>query len=239
MYLSPEIFEWAYDAGQRSGPLETEYLYRGHEIWRHAKKQLDVSPTDLHRVDCISSLRRAINHRLKSLTAAYRIDLLPSPRAKRQVLEKLQDYGLVRPALIKYLLEVRNLIEHEDASPPDLAKCHYFIDIVWYFLKSTDELVNMAVDCLVYEEDEKSSKAYLWIEPTKEWTVRLDGELRGELVLKDSEPGALELTDVVSRKTRGRPGYLNIKAKVVTTDENLLKLAREYFGAAGYWYDDA
>src|SRR5438067_7282171 len=40
------------------------------------------------------------------------------------------------------LLEVRNDVKYSDATPPDLARCHEFVDIVWYFLRSTDAMLH-------------------------------------------------------------------------------------------------
>ena len=127
------------------------------EIWRHAAARLKGTPSDLDRVDCIGTLKRAINHRLKAIQATYNFDQLPTTRPKKQILEKLQDYGLVRPVIIKELLEVRNGIEHNDAAPPETPRCEFYVDVVWYFLKSTDTLVDMAVDSIVYEDDQSES----------------------------------------------------------------------------------
>ncbi|MCF7964614.1 MAG: hypothetical protein K9L79_03630 [Methylobacter tundripaludum] len=237
MYLNSEIFNWPYDYDSQTGFSE-DFVYRAHEIWRHAKDCIADDPTEFDRIDCISSLRRAINHRLKSIASGYRFDDLPSLRPKRQTLEKLQDYGIVRPALIKDLLEVRNLIEHEDAEPPPAERCSYYVDIVWYFLKSTDSLVTMYIDVLTYQEDGDNSSLDLKVCPEKSWTIEVRGRVRTELIQAEQEPMAAELKNLVSKKIRGRPSLVNITASLVTTEALLTKIAREYFGAAGYWYDD-
>jgi hypothetical protein len=43
--------------------------------------------------------------------------------------------------LLTKLLEIRNAIEHEDKKPPKRNECLELVDIVWYFLKSTDNMV--------------------------------------------------------------------------------------------------
>jgi hypothetical protein len=237
MYLSSEFFTWPYDYDSQTGFSE-DFVYRAHEIWRHAKDCIADDPTEFDRVDCISSLRRAINHRLKSITNGYRFDELPSLRPKKQALEKFRDYGIVRPALIKDLLDVRNLIEHDDAKPPTTDRCSYYVDIVWYFLKSTDSLVTMHIDLLVYQEDGDNSSLEFQVRPPKGWAVTVRGRIRKELLLTTQEPATIELRDFVSKKIKGKSNLVSVSANVVMTADLMTKFAREYFGAAGYWYDD-
>lgn len=237
MYLSSEFFTWPYDYESQTGFGE-DFVCRAHEIWRHAKKRIADDPTEFDRVDCISSLRRAINHRLKSITNGYRFDELPSLRPKKQTLEKFQDYGIVRPVLIKDLLEVRNLIEHEDAQPPAIGRCSYYVDIVWYFLKSTDSLVTMYIDALTYQEEGDNSSLEFQVSPLKGWAITVRGSVRKELLLAEQKPATIELCGLVSKKIKGTPNLVRISADVVMTDDLVMKFAREYFGAAGYWYDD-
>lgn len=177
MYLSPSIYEWSFDADERSSGPDTSSLFRSHEIWEHAATHLDHQPTDLHRVDCISSLRRAINHRLKSLTTVYSFNSLPSGLKKKHLLERLQEFGIVRPVMLKELLEVRNLIEHQDADPPNLETCHRFVDIVWYFLKTTDPLVDRPASRIVYEHGDGFSHVHLGVDPGGGWRVEVDGQI--------------------------------------------------------------
>lgn len=237
MFLSPEIYQWPFDYDERSSGPDTSFLFRGHEIWRHAALHLEGSPTDLHRVDCISALRRAINHRLKSLSGVYNFDFLPTSHAKRQLLERMQELGLVRPVMLKELLEVRNLIEHQDADPPELEACHRFVDIVWYFLKSTDELVNMPVSRIAYESDDHISHVYLSVEPSKDWTIQASGLVSESLLFTAHVSQALELVDLTTTQVRGKKGFVKFKANTKPDHQALLKVAHEYFCAAGYWHD--
>jgi hypothetical protein len=129
MFLSPAVFQWPYDAQDRVFPPEVDYVHRAHEVWRHAQGRLAGTPGPLDRVDCIGALKRAIDIRLKAIRATYNFDALPSPRAKKQTLEKLQDYGIVRPAILKELIDVRNSLEHEHTEPPQTERCKFYVDI--------------------------------------------------------------------------------------------------------------
>jgi hypothetical protein len=237
MFLSPEIYEWPYDAVERGAAAELDYLFRPHDIWTHAAMHLEGRPTDLHRVDCISSLRRAINHRLKALSGVYNFEALHTGHAKRQLLERMREFGLVRPTLLKELLDVRNLIEHQDADPPSLEACHRFVDIVWYFLKSTDALVDRPVSRLAYEEGEGHSSVYIDIEPSKDWVTGVDGQIHESLLLSTEQRTALKLVNLSTTKVKGKKGYVKFRATVHAQGDALLKVAHEYFSAAGYWHE--
>lgn len=152
MYLSDDFFNWPYLEFEGTG-VDYENLTRGHDIWRHAQNKIKDDPSEFDRVDCILSLKRAINSRLKTIDSVYSFNKLPSQRLKKQILEKYQDYGLIRPSILKDLFVVRNLLEHEDVTPPEIDKCHYYVDMVWYFLKSTDSLLQIKCDSLIYEDN--------------------------------------------------------------------------------------
>lgn len=237
MYLLADFLHWPYSDSDGSG-CDDVLISRAHEIWRHSKERLEGDPSELDRIDAISSLRRAVNHRLKALTTSYGLDSLPSLRPKKQTLEKFQDYGLIRPALIKDLLAIRNLIEHEDAEPPDLDRCRYFIDIVWYFLKSTDSLLRIRIDSLIYQSEDGQSEIFLRIQPENRWEVLIKGKVRNDLLSEEGGDGKLKLREFNAKRVRGNAQFSTFSAFLIIEGDWLLHLARDYFGMAGYWYED-
>jgi hypothetical protein len=50
---------------------------------------------------------------------------------------------------MKELLKIINDIEHNDARSPEIERCKELVDVVWYFLKSTDSIVKV-----LYEDAE-------------------------------------------------------------------------------------
>jgi hypothetical protein len=237
MHLSTDFFTWPHDNTEGSG-CDYSLMYRAHEIWRHSKDCLANDPSEFNRIDCISSLRRSINHRLKTLSSVYGLEALPSLRSKKQILEKFQDYGLIRPALIKDLLEVRNLIEHEDAEPPETEKCLYYVDIVWYFLKSTDSLLQMKIDALSYESEDGRCELFVRLKPELVWDVRIQGTVLKTMLSEQATQDHLFLDNFCQKESPGDPDMSQISGRVVLSVEHLTQLARDYFGAAGYWYED-
>ncbi|WP_284205527.1 hypothetical protein [Psychromonas marina] len=113
MYLSIEFLDWPYGEHEATG-VDFDKFNRGHEIWRHAKSRLDGNPNEFEIIDCITSLKRAVNSRIKTIAKEYDFSSLPNIRSKKQTLEKYQDYGIIRSSFLKELFELRNLLEHED-----------------------------------------------------------------------------------------------------------------------------
>jgi hypothetical protein len=239
MHLSHAIFQWPYGVDGKAFPPEIDYVSRAQEIWRHAAAKLKGTSSELDRVDCIGTLKRAINHRLKAIQATYHFDQLPTTRPKKQIFEKLQDYGLVRPAIIKELLEVRNGIEHNDAAPPDAPRCEFYVDVVWYFLKSTDALVDMAVDSIVYEDDQSESALYLSVKPDENWKFTLRGSVLDSYLPKDPKAGDLKLQDFATPTRRARRGYTKFTATVQPDLAAFQRLAQDYFSVSGYSHEDS
>jgi hypothetical protein len=113
---------------------------RSYEIWERACHLINQS-TSFDLADGITNLKRSLNHRLKLFEEYYRLLTVNFPNKPKGYLELLESYQLARPFMVKSLMEIRNDIEHNDAPPPSLLRCKELIDIVWYFLKSTDPYV--------------------------------------------------------------------------------------------------
>jgi hypothetical protein len=236
MYLSHEFLNWIYGESEGSG-VDFEKLNRAHEIWRHAKNRIKETQTEFDKIDCITSLKRSINSRLKTITKEYGLNELPNTRKKKQILEKFQDYGLIRTAFLQDLFELRNLLEHEDITPPSIDKCNYYIDIVWYFLKSTDSLLLMKIDCLSYEH-ESNNELNFRIKPESNWEVSMFGRVNKAFLSESKVDGWLELQIKEIEPVGKSDDYVRFSATPVITNEILLPLARDYFGAKGYWFED-
>jgi len=65
-------------------------------------------------------------------------------------LELLASFDVVRPLMLRRLIDIRNFVEHQDSTPPSSDECRMFADLVWYFLRSTDSLVRSHLDNLIF-----------------------------------------------------------------------------------------
>lgn len=128
-------------------------LKRSHELWQHANSILLKNPTELSRIDAISTLKRSLNHRLKLIEALYLLKTISNNRHNNGYLGLLEDLGVIRSSMLKKFMDIRNDIEHHDLSPPELSRCMEFSDLIWYLLKSTDEVVRVRRKQLFFKKN--------------------------------------------------------------------------------------
>ncbi|KSU03221.1 hypothetical protein KF282_1892 [Lactococcus lactis subsp. lactis] len=118
------------------------YKERAYEIWNRANILVENNESLFDLTDGITNLKRSINHRLKSIEKIYNFKKIVFLEKPKGYLELLENFNIIKPYLIKIIMEIRNLIEHEDSPPPSQQRCKELVDMVWYFLKSTDSLVS-------------------------------------------------------------------------------------------------
>jgi len=53
--------------------------------------------------------------------------------------------------MLKRLIDIRNIVEHQGSNPPPTDECLMFADLVWYLLRSTDRLVQTQVETLIFK----------------------------------------------------------------------------------------
>lgn len=171
---------------------------------------------------------------MKSLRTTYCIDALPFDGTKK-VLEKFQHYGLIRPTLIKELIGVRNEIEHEDVLPPNIESCNRYLDYVWYFIKSTDSLLYMQINDIVFTQPDENGQLKFTVKFESGWRILVRGTVdKGYYASNDSDDS------LVIEEIADRPDFLkdDIYGIFKPTSEQLEEFARYYFGCSGFWWDD-
>ncbi|MEQ6342920.1 MAG: hypothetical protein M3A44_15075 [Gammaproteobacteria bacterium] len=241
MFICGEVLDWNYYSDNGSGLSDDEeerIVGRAHDIWRHASSLISPGSSEFSLADAITGLKRAVNHRLKALSNAYSFDALPFLNQKK-TLEKFQFYGIIRPALLKELFEIRNSIEHMDRAPPSVDECRRYVDFVWYFLKSTDSLLTMKLDDVIFWCDSENRSLRFCPEFDGSWNIKVSGEVLVADILECWQPGALELVEL--DESCERPDYIRarIYGRWQPSPDQLSSFARKYFDLSGYWEDHA
>lgn len=149
-----ENTEW-YTAGSTLYSLDDQQ--RAYDIWNRANSLVEKNETLFDLTDGITNLKRSINHRLKLIEKMYNFKKINFPEKPKGYLELLETYNIVRPYLIKFVMEIRNLIEHNDSPPPNKQRCKELVDMVWYFLKSTDSIVSRLTTDFEFEVYDKNN----------------------------------------------------------------------------------
>ncbi|QUM86995.1 hypothetical protein [Moritella sp. 28] len=163
IWISPTCFNECHEeCGHLTSKREVK---RAVNIWEHARNCLERDNlTEFDRSDSIGWLKRALNQRLKLIEYIYSLKNFALPDSPKGYLEYLATLNVVRPFMLKTLMAVRNDIEHNDAAPPDMERCLELLDLVWYFIRSTDELVKTRQSSVGFLDsfDENGESPY-WI----------------------------------------------------------------------------
>jgi len=254
MWLSPEILNWQAEIG--GALILNESLWkRAHEIWFHAEQVLSSSTTEFQRVDVITTLKRAVDQRVRMLNDLYSFRSIPIRDKPSDTLNLLEFVGVLRPLMLQKLIDIRNTVEHEDAAPPDQEACQVFCELTWYFLRSTDRLTRLVVKDLELRPPDEDPNYWLtlhagpeynwvpklwgWITPNlisdvpkEHWMASLVGkiETREEAFARFKESGAESSLD---EEGRGRnPDDMFISAEIRGPSDALTRLVKIYFAVA-------
>lgn len=196
MWLSLDVLEWKPFVGG-SSTYTTNPWARAYEIWSHAQRHLSTT-TEMSRVDAITTLRRAIDHRVRLLKEFYSFRNIPIRKKPSEIFSLLEFLGIVRPLMLQKLIAIRNAVEHEDVPPPDAETCQIFLEFVWYFLRSTDGIARTIVEDFLLHPlvDEKTDWDY-WLNismnPDGNWIPEINGWITPELVSDFEKEGWIVL----------------------------------------------
>ncbi len=148
VWIDPSVFSsepW----GEKE-PISNDGITRLYATHQHACDRLANNPDRFDRVDAIMALRRVVARRVKELKEIYQLRELPTGVKPKGDLELLEHFGIVRPFMLRRLIDIRNFVEHQDSDPPPTNECHMFTDFVWYFLRSTDGLAKFEVQTIIF-----------------------------------------------------------------------------------------
>lgn len=193
MWLSPEILDW--ETIRESSQVEdTADVRRPYQMLNHAEQILFNATSDLNLVDVITNLKRAVDHRVRSLVNKYEFKKIPGIEKKKPTLELMGILGIVRPAMLIKLIDVRNAVEHKDFQPPSKEICQEFCELVWYFLRSTDNLTAFVTRNFTYESPNNYTIS-VSTGPFYSWKVDIYGWLPKELISFELKNDWLSLTE--------------------------------------------
>lgn len=179
----------------RSTILSTDEWKRPYQLVEHAEKILSSPTTEFHRVDVITTLRRAIGHRVRQIDKAYSLRQIPLKNKPTDFLELLEFLGIIRPKMLRQIIEIRNVVEHEVASPPGHKECETYLEFAWYFLRSTDLIVQRALDHVQFGGEEEDEPYWLEVnvEPPEIWVPKIRGYVPGDFVSENAIEGWISL----------------------------------------------
>lgn len=162
MHIVGNILDWDLDM-QSWSTINRDVRARAEQLLLRSEFQLNFDKSKDARAECFITLKRCLNQRLKAIEKIHQFKNLNIPYKPRGYLELLEIIGVLRPILLKKLLKIRNEIEHEDINPPSYNLCKEYIDVVWYFIKSTNKLVSVSTDDLLFRKLHRNVETQYWI----------------------------------------------------------------------------
>lgn len=154
IWISNKIFSYRPLPG--GSIVDPQYRKRSYSLWNHANELIENAENSFQLEDGIIDLKRALNHRLKLIEELYGFKKNIPEYKNINYLEILGRLSIVRSSILKKLLIIRNNIEHNDYSAPEKERCLELSDVVWYFLKSTDQMCNIIyndIECIDTKND--------------------------------------------------------------------------------------
>lgn len=238
VWINPEFLNW-YCFSEGGSIVNDVDNMRAYEIWEHALNRLQNNPSEMDRTDAITTLKRCLNQRLQLIEKYYKLRSNFGSNSKRY-LQLLEELSLIRPLLLQGLMEIRNEIEHKDKRPPKLERCLELLDAVWYFLRTTDRIVQVISDSLLYQHNNDIHWISLEVIIKRKWHLYLRGWLPNELIASQSTSSFIEiLADELhtNEKWKAKGEHLDKSDTDLYFSGEILKLpdrrkmAHQYFSA--------
>ncbi len=193
LWLDPTILSW--NAEPAADRHEEAQWRRPYEIWSHAESLLEGDSSDFKRVDALTTLKRAVDRRVRQLNALHNLKGIPIPDKPIGTLELLKYIGLIRPMMLQRLIEIRNAVEHEDTSPPTVEELLIFLEFVWYFLRSTDNALRHPLGVFHLQLsalDEISPYGFeVTLSPDTNWIPKISGWVEPSMLFAEPKEGWL------------------------------------------------
>lgn len=210
--------------------LDRDLIKRAYSMWRHAEAKITPVAHDLDRADAILWLNRTVNLRIKSLYRDH--DLRAIARSlgmnKASPSEIMAGIGLIRPRMLRELTVLRNAVEHQDAAPPSFDRCQEFSEVVWYFLRSTDDIARVKLDDLDLGTYPGLGNGNITVDfDTRDAKLAVSGRLPIKEVSWNKRDGwtSIELTG----KPRIRARMVQFTGIVTGPRDSLSRIWRRYF----------
>jgi hypothetical protein len=127
--------------------------------------------------------------------------------------------------MVARLIAFRNSIEHGDKLPPDKEQCADLLEVVWYFLRSTDLLGLRIVSTFSFMKDPVPASSWgieLGMEPETGWSIKFRARLPKVYIHSDPHDDWLRVN--VTWSTDSREYLSNLPS---LSEVELLRLVRE------------
>ncbi|HQU36098.1 MAG TPA: hypothetical protein PLR65_05900 [Anaerolineales bacterium] len=147
VWLSPEILDRPRDPLFHQATPNEDVFFKPYELLKHAQKRIfevDDKGTSGEEAfalgEAVAHLRGAIEHRQKQIVKKFNLSKLSVdgwPVGRDH--DKLSELHVMRPLLVKKLIDLRNFVIHEQKYPHNDEKhsINELFEFTWYFIRTT------------------------------------------------------------------------------------------------------
>lgn len=223
-FISQEIFNWNNISSTEH--YNGENIKECYDYLNHAESLIVDFKDKFHIQDSIRNLKIVVDKRIKQIERVYDFK---SYFPKQHILETYKRLGIIKGLVIRKLFTIRNDIEHNELDYSDIEQCHDLLDTVWYFLKSTDELVYTANTGIELSKEESSANEEIWVgidmDSSKMKVVEIRGRVNKEFLFNESFESAIEIENVEIKEVDD--GRIYFSGNIVLTNEVKVLIAKK------------
>jgi hypothetical protein len=230
-FIKSYPFEEDFFANEWQGEhwYEVEEAYKR---WNHLKDKLTSKSSIYEMEDFLVGAKRLINYRTKELFSLYGLKENLSQSAKKGDFYILQELDIARPYLINKLRKIRNEIEHEFTLSVNVEACQDYLDICWYYLRSTDYFFTHPASQLVRlssSRDISKSEIFHIRFDYKTKMLSFTGLIHRDDITEKSAPNSTEI-DIKSQKNVHKDvNILEVKATIIGSETVILNVLKNLF----------
>ena len=142
---------------------------------------------------------------MRQLNAFHHLKGIPIPDKPSGNLEFLEYIGLIKPIMLQRLIEIRNAVEHEDATPRTVEELSIYLEFIWYFLRSTDNNLRRAIRSFHLQPAPLDEYSLYWFEVELSddtgWIPKIRGWVEPDMISIENIEGWLTL-NITETRTR-------------------------------------
>lgn len=165
VWIDPKIFETnTISSIKNMGRING--LISAYKIWEEANDTILNCKGNKEKLNQgFLSLKRAFNVTSMELRKNLGIDNIKynSKQKTKDLLGDLEYFEIIKTLTLNKYLNIRNLIEHEDHSPPSVEDCLSLSEYIWNYIRSTANIFNQFIEIISFTDSSNNKILFEYI----------------------------------------------------------------------------
>ena len=159
IWIDTSIFE----QGTIGGIANTSRIYGlddAYRIWEEANNTILNCNGNLEKLNQgFLSLKRAFNVTSMELRKNLGIDKIKysSKKKSKDFLSDLEYFEIIKTLTLNKYLNLRNLIEHENAPPPSLEDCLSLSEYIWNYIRNVANILIQLTEYIIFNSNDRDN----------------------------------------------------------------------------------